>query len=66
MSVNIVRAWSDPEYRNSLTPEQLASMPPDPAAAGELSENELQKISAGMACYLWTTCRIQDPSKVAQ
>ena len=65
MSVNVVRAWIDPEYRNSLTAEQLASIPPNPVAPGELSEAELMKVSAGNVCYTPTTCRIQDSSKKA-
>jgi len=48
MSVNIVRAWIDPEYRNSLSASQLASVPPNPAASGELSEGELLGVSAGV------------------
>jgi mersacidin/lichenicidin family type 2 lantibiotic len=66
MSVNIVRAWIDPEYRGSLTAEQLASVPANPVAPGELSEDELRKVSAGMVCYSPTTCRIQDSSKKAE
>jgi len=66
MSVNIVRAWIDPEYRGSLSTEQLATVPPNPVAPGELSEEDLKKVSAGMVCYSPTTCRIQDGSKKAQ
>ena len=40
-----MRAWKDEEYRNSLTPEQLATIPPNPA--GELSEEELNGIDGG-------------------
>jgi mersacidin/lichenicidin family type 2 lantibiotic len=47
MSVNIVRAWNDPEYRNSLTVGQLASVPANPVSAGELSEEELLGIAGG-------------------
>jgi mersacidin/lichenicidin family type 2 lantibiotic len=63
MSVNIVRAWIDAEYRSRLTAEELASVPPNPAAPGELSAEELKKISAGDICYTPSTCRIQDPTK---
>ena len=47
MSVNIVRAWIDPEYRAGLTAGQLASVPANPADSGELSEEELLGINAG-------------------
>jgi mersacidin/lichenicidin family type 2 lantibiotic len=49
MSVNVVRAGIDPEYRDSLTVGQFASVPQNPAASGELSEEELLKISAGQS-----------------
>jgi mersacidin/lichenicidin family type 2 lantibiotic len=62
MSVSFVRAWIDPEYRRSLTREQLATIPPNPVAPGELSEEDLMKVSAGRVCYSPTTCRIQDSS----
>lgn len=65
MSVNIVRAWIDPEYRKGLTPEELASIPPNPIDPSELTEEEIQRVNAGMICYSPTTCRIQDPSKTA-
>ena len=54
MSVNIVRAWSDPEYRAGLTAGQLASVPPNPVSASELSDEELSRISGGrtqMSCF---------------
>lgn len=41
MTVDIARAWKDPEYRKSLTPEELASLPPNPAGTAELTEEEL-------------------------
>ena len=47
MSVNIVRAWSDPEYRAGLTAGQLASVPANPVSVGELSDEELSRISGG-------------------
>jgi mersacidin/lichenicidin family type 2 lantibiotic len=31
MTVDIVRAWKDPEYRKTLTPEEWATVPPNPA-----------------------------------
>lgn len=40
--VNVIKAWKDPEYRASLTPEQLASLPEHPA--GVLNKDQLQKI----------------------
>jgi mersacidin/lichenicidin family type 2 lantibiotic len=48
MTVDIARAWKDPEYRKSLTAEELASLPPNPAGSPEISEAELGRVSGGM------------------
>lgn len=45
--IDIARAWKDEEYRTSLTPEQLAQIPPNPAGDMELSEDELDDVSGG-------------------
>jgi mersacidin/lichenicidin family type 2 lantibiotic len=62
--IDIVRAWKDEEYRNSLTQEQLASLPTNPAGNAEatsdaLSEEELEGVVGGMmdvtkyqSCYI--------------
>jgi mersacidin/lichenicidin family type 2 lantibiotic len=48
MTVDIVRAWKDPEYRKSLTSEELASLPANPAGDPELTATDLENISGGM------------------
>jgi len=56
MKVDIARAWKDPEYRKSLTTEELASLPPNPAGTGELSDEDLNKTVGGSglnASILW-------------
>jgi mersacidin/lichenicidin family type 2 lantibiotic len=45
MKIDIVRAWKDSEYRNSLTAEEQASLPPNPA---EVSDTQLDQVSGGM------------------
>ena len=45
--IDIKRAWNDEEYRNNLTPQQLAQLPPNPANGDELSEEELDDITGG-------------------
>lgn len=65
----IVRAWEDPQFRASLTPEQLAELPANPSGASmdELGEDELSGIvggaaaaavkpSSGYFCTLTTEC----------
>ena len=47
MAVDIARAWRDPEYRKTLTPEELASLPPNPAGDADISEKDLEAVSGG-------------------
>jgi mersacidin/lichenicidin family type 2 lantibiotic len=58
MAVDIARAWKDPEYRKSLTPEELASLPPNPAGNPELTDQELDQVDGGKAKAIgsWDAC----------
>ncbi len=42
---NIIKAWKDPEYRASLTQEELESLPEHPA--GVLDSEDMKKIKGG-------------------
>ena len=44
---NTIRAWKDPYYRATLSPEERASMPEHPAGLVELSDAELENASGG-------------------
>ena len=44
---DVVRAWKDAEYRNSLTAEELAALPENPAGATELPDAELENAAGG-------------------
>src|SRR5436189_193358 len=47
--IDVPRAWKDPKYRKSLTPEQQASLPPNPVGEIELlDEAELDEVSGGV------------------
>jgi mersacidin/lichenicidin family type 2 lantibiotic len=48
MAVDIVRAWKDPEYRKTLTPEELASLPENPAGKVELTGKDLDSVAGGV------------------
>jgi mersacidin/lichenicidin family type 2 lantibiotic len=48
MAIDIARAWKDPEYRKTLTPEELASLPPNPAGNTELTSQDLASVAGGM------------------
>ncbi|GCE22206.1 mersacidin/lichenicidin family type 2 lantibiotic [Dictyobacter kobayashii] len=48
---HIIRAWSDPRYRESLSPEEQASMPDHPSGFIAVSDAELSKmVGGGSAC----------------
>lgn len=44
---NIIRAWKDEEYRNSLSEEQRSQLPENPAGMIELSDEDMQAIAGG-------------------
>lgn len=50
--LNIIRAWKDPEYRASLTADELASLPDSPAGMIDLSSLEQQATDGGGASGL--------------
>jgi mersacidin/lichenicidin family type 2 lantibiotic len=47
-TLDIVRAWKDESYRRSLSTEQLAALPPNPAGLVELTDEDL-KIAGGVS-----------------
>lgn len=51
MSVDIIRAWKDEEYRQSLSSEQLQQLPENPAGLIELSDEDMSSVAGGC-----TTC----------
>ncbi|MBE3557901.1 MAG: mersacidin/lichenicidin family type 2 lantibiotic [Ktedonobacteraceae bacterium] len=44
MKFDIVRAWKDETYRQSLTKEEQALLPENPAGSYELSERDLESV----------------------
>jgi len=45
--MDIIRAWKDEEYRLSLSEEEQALLPANPAGLTELSDDELDSIVGG-------------------
>jgi mersacidin/lichenicidin family type 2 lantibiotic len=43
----IIRAWKDPEYRQSLSEEEQELLPENPAGAIELTDEELDMAAGG-------------------
>ncbi|MBF2004360.1 MAG: mersacidin/lichenicidin family type 2 lantibiotic [Chlorogloeopsis fritschii C42_A2020_084] len=44
---DIIRAWKDEEYRNSLSEEHRAQLPENPAGLIELTDAEIETINGG-------------------
>jgi mersacidin/lichenicidin family type 2 lantibiotic len=44
---SILRAWRDPEYRESLSAEERAALPAHPSAAIELRDEQLTTVRGG-------------------
>jgi len=68
-SIDIIRAWKDEDYRNSLSEEQRSQLPENPAGMIELSDTDLeayaggyQKLNSGTACSeacSWMNCTVR-------
>jgi mersacidin/lichenicidin family type 2 lantibiotic len=46
-NIDIARAWKDEEYRNSLSEEQKAQLPDNPAGQFELTDEDLNDVAGG-------------------
>ncbi|MDY7076104.1 MAG: mersacidin/lichenicidin family type 2 lantibiotic [Chloroflexota bacterium] len=55
---SIIRAWKDPKYRATLTPEQLAALPTHPSGMplAELGEDELRGVVGGNTANTHCQC----------
>jgi mersacidin/lichenicidin family type 2 lantibiotic len=53
--VDIIRAWEDREYRESLSEEERAKLPENPVGLIELTEEEMTEI-VGAASGNFTFC----------
>lgn len=54
---DIIRAWKDPLYRATLGAQELAALPPNPAGAVEVSEQDLSgDATAGSVKFSYCIC----------
>lgn len=53
-SFDIVRAWKDAEYRQSLSTEEQALVPEHPAGAIELTDEELDRVGGAKTEIVFT------------
>ena len=47
-NIDVVRAWRDEEYRNSLTEQERASLPENPAGIATVDNSALRSITGGV------------------
>ena len=45
---DIIRAWKDPEYRDSLSEEQRSQLPENPAGIIDLPDKEMESVAGGI------------------
>jgi mersacidin/lichenicidin family type 2 lantibiotic len=59
MSQNdVIRSWKDAKFRNSLSANELANLPENPAGAVELNTEDLVMVNGGatLAMYSYGCC----------
>ncbi|TLM97727.1 mersacidin/lichenicidin family type 2 lantibiotic [bacterium] len=56
-SSDVIRAWKDEDFRSTLSSEQLAMLPANPAGLVELSDEELLGVEGGtsVVCTILVT-----------
>lgn len=53
-ALDIVRAWKDAEYRQSLSDKKQACLPEHPAGAIKLDDEDLPQVAGGASTLLFT------------
>jgi mersacidin/lichenicidin family type 2 lantibiotic len=53
---NIIRAWKDKSFRNSLSEEEQSLLPEHPAGLVELSDAEVGAAAGGLRCISCFDC----------
>jgi mersacidin/lichenicidin family type 2 lantibiotic len=55
-SLDIIRAWKDPEYRDSLSADERAQLPAHPAGLIALTDSDLTYVAGGEVCTRSEPC----------
>lgn len=61
-NIDIIRAWKDESYRQSLSQEELASFPENPAGLIELTDMDLGYAVGGVSQQEGQVCEAPGPS----
>ena len=56
MQIDIVRAWKDEAYRQSLSEEELRALPENPAGEIELTDADLEAVYGGATGICSVVC----------
>ena len=56
--LNMIRAWKDAEYRASLSAEELAALPENPAGMVELPDADMANVAGGLSYFTGTCGRV--------
>ncbi|HEU5228625.1 MAG TPA: mersacidin/lichenicidin family type 2 lantibiotic [Ktedonobacteraceae bacterium] len=56
--MNTIRAWKDSEYRETLSAEEKALLPENPAGQVELTEEDLLNVVGGNGGGAQTICQL--------
>ena len=51
-NIDVVRAWRDEEYRNSLTEQELSSLPENPAGVAMVDDTALRSVNGAATLRL--------------
>lgn len=51
LDIDIIRAWKDEEYRNSLSEEQRSQFPENPAGMIEMSDEDMGSVVGGYSVW---------------
>ncbi len=62
---DIIRAWKDEDYRNSLSEEQRAQLPENPAGMVELSDEAMQNVGGGLFSLIGKSCRDRENTEAS-
>ena len=46
--IDVIRAWRDEEYRDSLTEQELSSLPENPAGMATVDDSALRSVSGAV------------------
>ena len=54
--LDVIRAWKDAAYRNSLSAAEKAMLPANPAGAVELTDAEAATVDGKLSVAICSTC----------